>query len=740
MVTLLPRGTHSLLCFCALLAVPALLHAQGTRLWNEATYNEWEKGIPNGVAIGSDGTLSPGFRTETVAQLNAADVWAVASDKAGDAFVATGSPAQVLRIAPDGKQTVLFTTRDLSVQALSMGPDGALYAATLPSGKVYRIPVTQVGGKPLDDTSATPVFDAAQTAEKPKYIWAMQFDRKGRLYLATGAPGAVYRVDLKAAAKPELFFASDEPHIRSMIFAPNGDLLAGSDGSGLVYRIDPAGKGFVIYEAAKREVTSLALGPQGQLYVAAVGEKGRNTSLPALPVAGAGATPTASITVTVVQPGSTQAVAGNTTVQDGSEVYVIPANASEAPRRIIAAHEDVIYSLMAVPGGVLAATGNRGRIYRIHDDGSFEDMAHADAAQVTGFAAGPGNSLYLPAANSGKLLRMQLEPASGGTLLSEVFDATEPSQWGRAEVTGAPSAYLLEARTGNIDNPARGWSEWKAVGPQDASLGQPGARFAQWRLTAKPGMRVSAIGLNYLPANAAPEVDEILVAPGTRVNAQAMQPSYPQQTTINFASQGGASVNIDNNNPAAPLSAFRDKGAITARWSAHDDNNDDLRFAVYFRGEGDAAWRLLKKDLTDRYLSFDAALLPDGPYRLRVVATDAPSHPADAALSGERVSDLFLVDSETPQVTGLAAARSGEGLHVTAAATDTKIPIAHAEYSLDAGPWQVVEPVGQISDALQEHYDFTVPLPETGRAGSHIVTLRAFDRFENTGSARVEVP
>jgi sugar lactone lactonase YvrE len=738
------RVFPSLLCLGFLLTLPALTHAQGTRLWNENSFDEWEKGVPNGVAIASDGTLSPGLHTETVAQLNAADVWAVASDKSGDAFVATGSPAQVLRIAPDGKQTVLFTAKALSVQTLAMGPDGALYAATLPSGKVYRIPVSNAKplAKPLDEATATVVFDSTAMVEKPKYIWALEFDHQGRMYVATGAPGAVYRVDPKSGAKPELFFASDEPHIRSMIFAPNGDLLAGTDGAGLVYRLDPSGKGIVLYEAAKREVTALAFGAQGQLYVAAVGEKGRDTSLPALPVSGSGAVASSSISITVVQPGSAQSVSSNATIQDGSEVDVIPADPTQAPRRIVAAHDDVIYALRAVPDGVLAATGNRGRIYRIHDDGSFEDMAHADAAQVTGFAEAPGGSLYLPAANSGKLLKMQLAPAAGGTLLSDVFDATEPAQWGSAEVTSGAAAgsALLEVRTGNIDNPARGWSGWKpaANGLPFGAVTIP-ARFAQWRLTLKPGARVSAVGLNYLPANAAPEVDEILVATGTRVNAQAMQPSYPQQTVLNFASQGGAAVNIDTTNAASPLSAYRDKSSITVRWAAHDDNNDDLRFAVYFRGEGESDWRLLRKNLSDRYLSFDAALLPDGPYRLKIVATDAPSQPLGHALTGERVSDLFLVDTETPQVTGLIGTRAGDGLHVTATATDGKVPVTHAEYSVDAGPWQYVEPVGRISDALTERYDFTVSLPEATRAGAHIVTLRAFDRFDNQGSARVQV-
>ena len=44
----------------------------------------------------------------------------------------------------------------------------------------------------------------------------MTFDAAGRLYIAAGGPGAVYRVDpAKPDAKPEAFFKSDEQHIRA---------------------------------------------------------------------------------------------------------------------------------------------------------------------------------------------------------------------------------------------------------------------------------------------------------------------------------------------------------------------------------------------------------------------------------------------------------------------------------------------------------------------------------------------
>ena len=52
-----------------------------------------------------------------------------------------------------------------------------------------------------------------------------------------------------------------------------GNLIAGSDGSGLVYQIKPSGEGFVLYSAPKKEITALAIDKAGNIYAAGVGEK-----------------------------------------------------------------------------------------------------------------------------------------------------------------------------------------------------------------------------------------------------------------------------------------------------------------------------------------------------------------------------------------------------------------------------------------------------------------------------------
>jgi hypothetical protein len=143
-------------------------------------------------------------------------------------------------------------------------------------------------------------------------------------------------------------------------------------------------------------------------------------------------------------------------------------------------------------------------------------------------------------------------------------------------------------------------------------------------------------------------------------------------------------------------------------------------------------------------------LLPDGGYALKVVANDAPVHTDAEALTGEKVSEVFVVDT-TPPVPGVLTATMVAGtpastrstIHATLEARDATSPIAHAEYSLDAGPWQYLEPVGKVSDSLTERYDFTVAVPAATTpvpdAKEHVLAIRVYDRYENVVAVKAVV-
>jgi len=158
--------------------------------------------------------------------------------------------------------------------------------------------------------------------------------------------------------------------------------------------------------------------------------------------------------------------------------------------------------------------------------------------------------------------------------------------------------------------------------------------------------------------------------------------------------------------------------------------------------------------------------LPDGGYTVKVVASDAPSHSPDEALTASKESSRFEIDTTPPQVQNLSAAMESNRFHITFRAVDGFSAIKRAEHSIDAGDWQYVEPAGQLSDNRVEDYDFRAGMPapkpatatpagpaadpDVQRRGSqrggadpasqeHVIVVRVYDRFDNMGSAKVVV-
>ena len=106
------------LLFCLLIV--AMAQAEGTRLWQQNKYDEFEKGTVRGVAINSDGSLSLAPAFSALYTSPSTYLWDLACDADGNVYAAGGSPARVYRIAPDGKASIVFAPQELSVQALAI--------------------------------------------------------------------------------------------------------------------------------------------------------------------------------------------------------------------------------------------------------------------------------------------------------------------------------------------------------------------------------------------------------------------------------------------------------------------------------------------------------------------------------------------------------------------------------------------------------------------------------------------
>ena len=713
---------------------------EGTRTWEQSKFEDLSKGSAVGVAIRSMGglELAPAFKA--LSTTPSTYIWSIAADPSGNLYAATGSPARVYRITPQGQSSSIFEPKELQVQALALDKNGVLYAATNPDGKVYRI--ERQAGAPVDKTKPVGEFSASVYFDPgTKYIWDMVFDGSGNLYVATGDHGEIFRVTPKG--EHSVFFKSDEAHIRVLSVDAKGNLIAGSDGSGLVYQIKPNGEGFVLYSAPKKEITALAIDKSGNIYAAGVGEKrpGVTPSIFPSPITNPTPAPTGGaaqpgMVVLNVNPFPSALVSSiplpGSGASGGSEIYRIAPDGS--PNRIWTSRDDLVYALAFDPAGrLLAGTGNRGHIFAITGEDRFVDLLKASATQVTAFAEAPGGGLYVSTSNLGKVFLMGGSPESEGSYESDVFDGKVFSRWGRAELRGAGKVELF-ARSGNVDNPDRNWSPWTPVDLQkDPVLNVPPARFIQWKAVlhaGNPAPSVDSVLLNYLPKNVAPDFDDVSVQVGVRY-----QP-LPKPVGIPDISGGAGAPPIRFD---APPPSTRDSGSIGVKWTVRDDNDDQMVYSVFYRGDGETRWLLLKDNLTDKFYSFDASLLPDGGYTVEVLASDAPSHSPGQALTSTRDSARFEVDTTPPRIEDLKASVEGAQIHVSLRATDGFSNIKRAEYSVDAADWQYVEPVGQLADSKSASYDFQVVPAAAKMSAEHVVVVRVYDRFDNMSSAKTVI-
>jgi hypothetical protein len=721
----------------------AALHAGDTRFWSQSEYADFEKGNVKKLSLRSDGlvTLAPELREMFDTSL--AYLWALARDSKGVLYVGGGSNAKLYRVPPNGKGELAAELEGLAVQAIAIDAKDRVYAATSPDGKVYRIT-----GKAKPEVFFDP---------KTKYIWALAFDSAGNLYVATGDPGEIDRVT--PDGKGAVFFNADETHVRSMTLDGKGNLIVGTEPRGLVLRVSPAGEGFVLYQMPKKEVTAVAVAPDGSIYAAAVGGKSAPTlptptlPLPSMPLATAaaaavapGAAPQPTPRAAALPPAT---LAGSTGVTGGSDVYRIHPDGN--PERIWTNPLDVVYAIgFDAEGRAILGAGNHGNVYRIETPFLYAALLTTASTQVTAFASGPGGRLYAVTGNVGKLYEIGPGLEREGTLESDVFDAALFSQWGRlsfeARLDGGQVA--LATRSGNLDQPQKNWSPWSAAiaDTKGAPVASPAARFLQWKatLTANAQGRspqLESVDVAYLSKNLAPRVEQIEITPANYKFPSPLMPvatgSQPQSLNLPPLGKRTAPApmpTLELAGTSTPTLQWA-KGWIGARWVASDPNGDSMTYTVEIRGETETEWKPLKQKLAEKYFSWDSTAFTDGDYRVRITASDAPSNPPADSLTGQLVSEVFTIDNTPPRISGLSATRNGDKLDVRWHAADALSNVTKAEYSLDGGDWMVAAPLTKLSDSLELDYALSLD----AAAGEHTIAIRVEDDYANQATDKVVV-
>jgi hypothetical protein len=173
---------------------------------------------------------------------------------------------------------------------------------------------------------------------------------------------------------------------------------------------------------------------------------------------------------------------------------------------------------------------------------------------------------------------------------------------------------------------------------------------------------VDSVTLNYLPKNVAPEIDDVHGAGGSALSAPPQVRERSSAWTCPETPFGRIST--------SPTPSTHDRDSIGVKWNAHDDNDDQLIYSVYYRGDGETRWLLLKDNSPTKPIPSTPACCP-------TAATRHESRGFRRAFAFSRRGPdrgtgkpRFEVDTTPPRIENLAASVEGAQIHVHFRAVD----------------------------------------------------------------------
>jgi hypothetical protein len=748
------------------LVFPAALFGVAPQFWEESSQDAYSSGDPQSVSITSDGELLLAPQLKKVLDGTQSIIWKIARDSKGNIFAATGNEGKVLKIDPQGKTTTFLATKELEVQSLLIDKKDNLYAATSPDGKIYRV-------KP-DGTSSV-FFDPAD-----RYIWSLTMDDEGNLYAGTGDQGKIYKIDKDGNGK--VLINTTETNITVVVWDKSKKLLAGSDKNGILYSVDATGKAFVLFDSELQQITSIYSDPAGEIYFSAISgnvpaanQKSTTEPVqPTVPVPQTKPTQQESDSRKSVQGDEHPPGEGNPSEGEGEaevttsvEMTTVtpqpaatkPSGASQVYRitnnglieEVYTATEDQILDIAGYKEDrLLLSTGKKAKLILLDKNKKSTILLKAPEEQITSVIA--GDRIFLATANPGNIYELAEDHAGKGTYYSDVKDTQTLSQWGqlswKGTVPGGTSLHL-SARSGNTRTPDATWSAWLDAGTDQAgkSMSIPKARFVQWKAdftTTDPKTTavLREVKLAYLQQNIRPEVLSITIYPPGAVFRK-------QESSENFAGvpdedDSAAKEQQDQNQAIqaqTDISQTLGKkeykhGYQTIIWNAVDENQDDLRYDVYYRASGDKNWKVLGKNLREKIFAWDTETMPDGTYNMKVVVNDSGSNPKEYVLSNEKESDTFDVDNSAPLIQVLGTKKEKAGMVIEVQAKDQYSAIKDMEYSVQPGIWNEVFPVDAINDSPLETYRIELK----GVAADTDVVFKCSDRGNNVATIKYRIP
>ncbi|MGB9742460.1 MAG: hypothetical protein ACP5JB_04025 [candidate division WOR-3 bacterium] len=595
-----------------------------------------------------------------------------------------------IRLAPGSDS--LAALEDAVIWSIAVDGRGNLYLGTGNQSTLYRLNIRN--GK------LQPVF----TRGEGEIFAVLAMDNA--VYFGTSPSGAIFRV--LPNGETESLVNTGESYIHSLVPGPGNTLICATGPNGRLYRIYPDRRVELLFTAPAAHITTLHwLSPDREL-LAGTAPGGTVYRLEFSP---ASALPRVSVFYDtplgevrgIVSSDRLVFLAVNPDSESddsGSKPVVYALNRDGIIKWQWQCPESTVFGPVRFGGQLLVGTGSRGLIYSLDSLGNAAVFSWRNEPQVIA-AAVHNRTVYFGTGNPARLYRFTGGYADSGYVSGPVFDCQVPARFGRLDFRARVpegTEISFDSRSGNSEKPDTLWSSWQPVHGKIASAP---ARFVQWR--ARLYSRFSSltpelerVDLYYQPVNRAPAINRLEVS--TPLESEARRGNAQPKRQVSFDVQ--------------------------------DPDSDSLIYQLYLLPEPGTNWLVLKEALTETRYELDTRTLPDGWYRLRLVATDQPDR-GPAALRTEKITPPFLVDNTPPVIRELKVT----GNRVRWIVVDSSSPVGACRIALNAGNWEPVEPEDGVLDENEERFDFQLEL----KPGINTIAVWAADAQGNTSTRQLTV-
>ena len=733
----------------------------------------------HGLATRSDGRLVAGpVLSDLKGTAPAALLWCLEPGPGGSWIVGAGPGGRILEVDADlsaGTYTSkeIVNLGDVQVYAVKALADRTLLAGSSPTGGLSLVR----GGKVVARTGlpVESVFDIALSKDGASAL------------VATGNPGRIYAVDLKAleaagvsaertsdpkalaARGVTLFGEVADRNLRRLVRLPDGRVVAGSAPKGNLYVFGEAGGApYILQENRDAEVTDLLVDPKGGFYAAMVFSGGdihpsaQNIQISGNPdgtltVMGAGPTPGPGPIPTPAPAG-----AAPKSKEQPVEIFNQPAQVERFQGRstlqwfsdtgfsdVLASRSGVAFYRLCRMGGLIVISGGEmGEMlgYDVENRLSltFPGSASSQVNALEPVPGAPGRFIALRN-NAPGLSLIDFGAATQRTAQTKRVDMGSTARLGALRFNRLrdvlPAQLSVSVRTTNGSGETDGWSPWVPMKESDGwRADAPAGRYAELRLelpaASKARLEIDRADLYFLTQNHRPQLTDFrMLSPNYAI---VVPPEMPPAVVTTVGQLIQASDHDSDRRKSGFLGSqvVASPGTRVAFWTVTDQDGDNLVYTFSIRRDGDPDWTDLSVDSKDPYVQFDTLHLQEGTYFTRLVAREAAPRPAAERLSVTFETDDMVVDHTPPAILDASVRRDAGKVCVTVHGRDALSLLDSAEFTFNNGVHEVVEqPQDGILDGQEETFVLEVPADRLSSATSVEVTL--YDAAGNGATRRL---